>query len=386
MKKKRGFTLIELLAVIIILAVIALIAVPLVMSTINDAKKGAAINSGYGLITAIEHGLAVEMIQDTGATYASGSVTLSNGVYYFDGTKALSVSYKGNPATDVSLQVSNGVVVSGMITIDGFNLTVGPNGSIQTDEAPLVIGPTYKKPIATDTHLGIVYLDPTNLGAYCDEESAESTTNTKEGCMKWYVYKDNGDGTVQAILDHNTTALTVYDFENKNGTTGNERESNEHEADWEVQQLVSTFGWKLVTRLPRAQEIVDIAHVGTQTWDAAKHGSTINMFYFGTNSPSDTSQRLKYDWLYDHMNCSEGACSHPDNGGYSSYVSNTATAPSGSFPIFGYWLDTPVSETSNNVWHVYADGYLYDNSAYYPVAYGVRPVITVSKSLIGMNN
>ncbi len=155
---KKGFTLIELLAVIIILAVIALIAVPLVMATINDAKKGAAINSGYGLVSAIEHTLAVEMIQDTGANYASGSVTLSNGVYYFDGTKALSVSYKGNPATSVSLQVSNGVVVDGMITIDGFSLTVGSNGSIQTDGEGGITPPPVVEPgsyVVSSTALSI---------------------------------------------------------------------------------------------------------------------------------------------------------------------------------------------------------------------------------------
>ena len=41
MKKKKGFTLIELLAVIVVLAIIALITTPIVMNTINSAKKGA---------------------------------------------------------------------------------------------------------------------------------------------------------------------------------------------------------------------------------------------------------------------------------------------------------------------------------------------------------
>ena len=36
---KRGFTLIELLAVIVILAIIALIATPLVLNVIDDSKK-----------------------------------------------------------------------------------------------------------------------------------------------------------------------------------------------------------------------------------------------------------------------------------------------------------------------------------------------------------
>ena len=39
--KKKGFTLIELLAVIIILAVIALIATPIVLNVVDNARKSA---------------------------------------------------------------------------------------------------------------------------------------------------------------------------------------------------------------------------------------------------------------------------------------------------------------------------------------------------------
>jgi len=40
-KKKNGFTLVELLAVIVILAIILVIAVPQIMNTIKDARKGS---------------------------------------------------------------------------------------------------------------------------------------------------------------------------------------------------------------------------------------------------------------------------------------------------------------------------------------------------------
>ena len=49
---KKGFTLIELLAVIVILAIIALITLPVVINIINNAKKGAAEDSTYGVIEA----------------------------------------------------------------------------------------------------------------------------------------------------------------------------------------------------------------------------------------------------------------------------------------------------------------------------------------------
>ena len=53
--KSKGFTLIELLAVIVILAVIALIATPLIMGTIIKAKKNAFIDTANGIIKAGEN-------------------------------------------------------------------------------------------------------------------------------------------------------------------------------------------------------------------------------------------------------------------------------------------------------------------------------------------
>jgi len=54
-KSNKGFTLIELLAVIVILAIIALIASPIIIGLIDDARKGAAANSAYGVYHAVEN-------------------------------------------------------------------------------------------------------------------------------------------------------------------------------------------------------------------------------------------------------------------------------------------------------------------------------------------
>ena len=63
-KKNHGFTLIELLAVIVILAVIALIIVPLVMSTINDAKKSSFRDSAYGIIESAYQYVTIKRTKD----------------------------------------------------------------------------------------------------------------------------------------------------------------------------------------------------------------------------------------------------------------------------------------------------------------------------------
>ena len=61
--KKKGFTLIELLAVIVILAIIALITTPMIMDVIENARKGAAIQSVNGLLEAGEQ-YQVEFMMD----------------------------------------------------------------------------------------------------------------------------------------------------------------------------------------------------------------------------------------------------------------------------------------------------------------------------------
>lgn len=48
--KKKGFTLVELLAVIVILAIISLITVPMILSVIDKANRGALEDSAYGLV------------------------------------------------------------------------------------------------------------------------------------------------------------------------------------------------------------------------------------------------------------------------------------------------------------------------------------------------
>ena len=53
--KEKGFTLIELLAVIVVLAIIALIATPIILGVIENSRKKAFEDTGYGVVDAIRH-------------------------------------------------------------------------------------------------------------------------------------------------------------------------------------------------------------------------------------------------------------------------------------------------------------------------------------------
>lgn len=104
MKNTKGFTLIELLAVIVILAVIALIATPMVLNTIDQAKEGAVRASAYNVISAVETQIATNMLSNTSLSCKDW--------------KDKSISVKGTKVESISLSISNGVVTNGTIVLE----------------------------------------------------------------------------------------------------------------------------------------------------------------------------------------------------------------------------------------------------------------------------
>lgn len=64
MKSKNGFTLIELLAVIVILAIIALIATPIVLGIIEDARDNAKKRSAELVLQSVELAYSTAFMAD----------------------------------------------------------------------------------------------------------------------------------------------------------------------------------------------------------------------------------------------------------------------------------------------------------------------------------
>ena len=65
MKSKKGFTLIELLAVIVILAIIALIATPIIIGVIEQARKKAFENTAYGVLEGLRLNYTERLLDGT---------------------------------------------------------------------------------------------------------------------------------------------------------------------------------------------------------------------------------------------------------------------------------------------------------------------------------
>ena len=130
---KKGFTLVELLAVIVILAIIALIATPIILNVIDNAKEGSAKNSAYGYIDAVEKANAQQILKESNISVLNGTYTIGeNGATVIEskaeGEKtSFAVSFKGTAPTNGTLTYADGKLKSGNITVDGkkFNITNG---------------------------------------------------------------------------------------------------------------------------------------------------------------------------------------------------------------------------------------------------------------------
>ncbi len=144
MKNKKGFTLIELLAVIVVLAIIALIATPIVMNTIKNAKKGAAERSADSYIKQVETAVAEERLNKNEVLEGEYQIT-SDGNLCRDKSASCSddnkikIEMSGTKPTSGKIKITNGSVdqTSSSMTVGDY--TVSYNSAKKTYEATVVV-------------------------------------------------------------------------------------------------------------------------------------------------------------------------------------------------------------------------------------------------------
>ena len=256
----------------------------------------------------------------------------------------------------------------------------------------------------------VVYFDVDNGTKCSNYTETQSNTGTKSGCMKFYAFNDDGKDTVNLILDHNTTAKATWITKEDYIAAGGEDLSSDKGAcqlgkicsknkygpltlltqlkndtkSWVGTKTPSNYtmdqtgqGSKAKytidyssykARLITANEIAQIT--GNTTWDEK---TATNSFYFDskTDKASDTckygnTSGCKFGWLYDRTftSCTTRGC-----------LNNSDQETS------GYWTSSPYASDSYSAWGVIFDGHLRTSVVDDEFdGFGVRPVITVSKS------
>ena len=183
--------------------------------------------------------------------------------------------------------------------------------------------------------------------------------------MKWYAYKDDGTNYTM-ILDHNTTPIIAWN------SSGNNADGMKEVAD---SLANDTTGWKGSPRLITADEVAEITKNTTFNSKITDHNG---YFYFETNSTNKPSLfEGTYGWLYSNTaECTSYGCGISDDNKYEYGTEKNI------HNVFGYWTSTSVHNNDIFAWRVISLGYMSGNYVDEELSFGVRPVITIDKSII----
>jgi type IV pilus assembly protein PilA len=140
LKNKYGFTLIELLAVIVVLAIIALIATPIVMNTIKKSQKGAAERSADNYIEAVETAVAEERLSKNEVLEGEYQITSDGNLCRDKSTSCsdeekIKIEMSGTKPTSGKIKITNGSVDQSSSSMTVGDYTVSYNSTKKTYEA-----------------------------------------------------------------------------------------------------------------------------------------------------------------------------------------------------------------------------------------------------------
>ena len=366
--KKNGFTLIEVLGVIIILSIIALIAIPTINIITEQSKKEAFETTANNVVSAIEDACQIQTLRGEAIvkTYT-----------FTDGVVSPSINVKGKLPTAGTATVDSSCNV--ILNVTNGNFTATKTSS--EDSVTVVDGNQVPLTYTVYANGTAVYFNP-DTGEKCAAGEAVSTTGTKTGCMKWYTFNDGGESsdTINLILDHNTTAVVAWNSSGSNvsGPTNVLTQLQTDTSSWEgvptrvdsysVSNGTATYNINYSTYKARLITAGEVALITGNSSFVEATATNSNWFYLDSNNQTrvaKTTGASNYAWLFDYTN----SCT-----GYGCNIADSSTN--------GYWTSTAIAGNDIIVWRVSRDGYMQFEFADNTQNRGVRPVITIDKSIL----
>ena len=399
MKRKNGFTLIELLAVIVILAIIALIATPIILGIVEDAKRDAFLRSVELVVSTTDLDMATKTFENE-YTYTITDGVVSNLEIGIKNTEGMNGSIKYNKEGKEIYAIYNGKYcvkkTDGMEKAEISDYVEGEcviefpiyaNGQRVYFDVVKGTGCTMEEYASSYDSTALDYQN--SLTGY----NGVDKTGNQNSCLLFYAFNDEGGTTVNLLLDHNTIGTDYWtDADTDSNATGPITVLNDLKTattswngtitpeNYRVAQTgygnymiaYQTEGYK--ARLITAQEVAKITGADTKEGLLFDESTTSysKRFYFDSLSSSESStcksgdtSGCQYGWLYDrtHTPCKNRGC----------YNNADVTT-------YGYCTGTSAPGTSSYAWFVDYFGGLGINGVDHSNFLGARPVITVLKS------
>ena len=169
---KKGFTLIELLAVILILGIIALIAIPQVTNVIENANKGAKETSAKHYIDAVNNQVALNKLDQ------DSSNDISDGVINVEEHE---VNISGQAPTSGIVYVENGHVKMADLYLDGYSILCNSKGKCKSEKGEFVYYSGTSSP--SNSVSDKEKTRPTDKTAYVKYQVENNTLGVPQGCV-----------------------------------------------------------------------------------------------------------------------------------------------------------------------------------------------------------
>ncbi|MDO4963711.1 MAG: hypothetical protein Q4E75_06440, partial [bacterium] len=188
---------IELLAVIVILAIIALIAVPIIIDIIEDSKKEALKRSAENYLKAVELAIAKENLN---GEFNPNSCTIESGITRCDG-KTLNVSVDGELPDSGTIILTDGIIVRDSSTSLKYSA-----GALTYESGKLVI-----KTVSYIDLANICKVEDANVNDTIDVGEKATCQVNNEKNYTFYVLSREGSN-VNLILDRNVYYNSDSDY------------------------------------------------------------------------------------------------------------------------------------------------------------------------------